>query len=108
MATKTEKAPKKAAPAKATAKKAAPKKATAKKAAPKKTTAKKAAPKKASSAKARFPKRELNSWLRQNNEWGHDEWTALLADLSKNGFGEWADNQEGQNEIGLYLESNRK
>ena len=93
---------------KAVAKKVAPKatakKAVAKKAAPK-ATAKKAVAKKVAT---RFPKSELNSWLRNNNEWSHNEWTALLADLTKNGFGAWSDNQAGQDEIGLYLESHRK
>ena len=106
--TATKKAAPKTAAKKAPAKKAAPKtaakKAPAKKVAPK-TTAKKAPAKKAAN---RFPKRELNTWLRNNKEWGHNEWTALLADLTEKGFGAWSDNQAGQDEIGLYLESNRK
>ena len=117
MATKPAKTAPKTAAKKTVKKKAAPKtvakKATTKKAAPKtaakKATAKKAAPKTAAKkATNRFPKRELNTWLRNNKEWGHNEWTALLADLTQKGFGAWSDNQAGQDEIGLFLESNRK
>ena len=58
--------------------------------------------------KVRFPKRELNTWLRTNIEWDHDQWLELLAELNDQGFSDWTSTQEGQEEIGLYLEEKRK
>ena len=58
--------------------------------------------------KVRFPKRELNTWLRSNIEWDHDQWLELLAELNDQGFADWTSTQEGQEEIGLYLEEKRK
>ena len=58
--------------------------------------------------KKRFPKRELNTWLRKNSSWDHLAWESLLGDLTEQGFEEWTDCQEGRDQIGLYLESNRK
>jgi hypothetical protein len=56
----------------------------------------------------RFPKKELNTWLKGRSAWNHDEWLQLLDDLRQAGFSAITDSPEGQNEIGLYLESNRK
>ena len=55
--------------------------------------------------KVRFPKKELNSWLRKNPTWDHDSWTALIDDLKDQGFADWTDSQEGKDSIGLYLET---
>ena len=57
--------------------------------------------------KVRFPKRELNGWLRKNTCWNHDEWLSLLAELRESGFEDWTDSEEGQDAIGLYLESKK-
>lgn len=57
--------------------------------------------------KKRFPKRELNTWLRTNIEWNHEEWLALLEDLNTKGFEQWTSDQKGQEEIGIYLEEKR-
>ena len=77
------------------------------------TAAKKPAAKKpaASTAKkviSRFPKKELNTWLRKNSSWDHSAWEALIKELGESGFSKWTSTQEGQDEIGLYLETNRK
>ncbi len=45
-----------------------------------------------SKKKIRFPKRELNSWLRSHHT----------------GFGEWVGNPEGRDQVGLYLETHRR
>ena len=58
--------------------------------------------------KVRFPKRELNTWLRKNSSWNDSSWEALIADLTEQGFGDWTTTQEGRDSIGLYLETNRK
>ena len=106
---------KKSTPAKkAPAKKATAKKATAKKAPAKKATAKKAPAKKAPAKKApakttrKFPKKELNAFLRKNTEWDHNMWTGLLSELEEIGFGFLTETEEGRDAIGLYLETNRK
>ena len=87
-------APKKAAPA-------AKAKPVAK---PKATPVAKVAPAPA----AEFPKTELTAWLKTHKSWNHDQWSALLADLKKKGYGAVVDNQQGRDAIGLFLESNRK
>jgi hypothetical protein len=56
----------------------------------------------------RFPKRELNTWLRKNLIWDHDQWLELIASLKKDGFTDLVSNQEGLDEIGLYLETKKK
>ena len=71
------------------------------------TTAKKKT-KTPTAKKPRFPRRELNTWLRKNKGWSEQEWQALLADLTEAGFGYYTENQEGRDSIGLYLETNRK
>ena len=58
--------------------------------------------------KVRFPKRELNTWLRKNSSWNDSSWEALLTDLTEQGFGDWTNTQEGRDSIGLYIETNRK
>ena len=55
--------------------------------------------------KVRFPKKELNSWLKKNPTWNHVSWTALIEDLADQGFDDWTSSQEGQDSIGLYLET---
>jgi hypothetical protein len=57
--------------------------------------------------KKRFPKKELNSWVKKRSSWNHDEWLALLDELRSQGFEEWTDNTDGQDEIGRYIESKR-
>ena len=58
--------------------------------------------------KIRLPKKELRTWLRGRQSWNHDDWLALLQQLRGLGFGEWADVDERCDEIGSYLEKNRK
>ncbi len=58
--------------------------------------------------KVRFPKRELNTWLKKNSEWNEASWEALITDLTDQGFSDWTSNQEGKDSIGLYIETNRK
>ena len=58
--------------------------------------------------KKRFPKRELNKWLKENKTWGHYDWESLISSLDSQGCEEWTSNQDGRDQIGLYLESNRK
>ena len=36
--------------------------------------------------KNRFPKKELNAWLRVYQTWDHIEWLNLLENLTKLGF----------------------
>ncbi|MBI2343070.1 MAG: hypothetical protein HYV02_01845 [Deltaproteobacteria bacterium] len=55
----------------------------------------------------RFPKKELNDWLRDRRGWNHDEWLSLLHNLELQGFQEWVTTQEARDEIGLYLEAHR-
>ena len=86
-----------------------PKPATAKKAAaPKSTAAKKAPAAKKTGAVARFPKKELTTWLKGRESWNHQDWLDLIAGLRDQGFAKWTDSQEGCDAIGLYLETNRK
>ena len=63
---------------------------------------------KSKSKKVRFPKRELNTWLKKNSAWDHFAWESLLGELTEQGFESWTNNQEGRDQIGLYIESNRK
>jgi hypothetical protein len=55
----------------------------------------------------RFPKRELNTWLRKNLTWNHDQWLELVASLKAQGFGELTSGQKGLDAIGLYLETKK-
>ena len=57
--------------------------------------------------KKRFPKKELNAWLREHRSWDHSEWIDLLDNLSNQGFHEWCTSGAGQKEIGFYLETKR-
>ncbi len=68
----------------------------------KKATAPKAAP-----VQTRFPKRELNAWLKQNLTWNHQQWLDLIEDLNKQGFVNFTNTQAGLDEIGLYLETKK-
>ncbi len=58
--------------------------------------------------KKRFPKKELNYWLRRNFTWDHNKWNELLTDLELQGFTEWVGNTAGRDALGLYLETNRQ
>jgi hypothetical protein len=58
--------------------------------------------------KVRFPKRELNTWLKKNSEWNESTWEVLITDLTDQGFSDWTSTQEGKDSIGLYIETNRK
>ena len=58
--------------------------------------------------KTRMPKREMLQWLKSRQTWNHQDWLGLLDDLRDKGFTEWTDCEEGQAQLGLYLESNRK
>lgn len=64
-----------------------------------KKTAKKAA--------VRFPKRELNAWLRKHLSWDHQQWLELITDLKNQGFTNFTESQEGLDAIGLYLETKK-
>jgi len=55
-----------------------------------------------------FPKKELNKWLKTHKAWDHDDWLQLLDDLKTKGYSDLVNNQEGQDSVGLYLETNRK
>ena len=55
--------------------------------------------------KVRFPKKELNSWLKKNPTWDHNTWTYLIDDLTEQGFEDWTGTQDGKDSIGLYLET---
>ena len=57
--------------------------------------------------KKRFPKRELNTWLRKHLTWNHEEWLQLIDDLKSQGFNELTATQEGLDAIGLYLETKK-
>tara|TARA_B110000116_G_scaffold200746_1_gene175668 strand:- start:254 stop:445 length:192 start_codon:yes stop_codon:yes gene_type:complete len=56
----------------------------------------------------RFPKKELNTLLRVNSKWNHQECTSLIEDLSTQGSHEWTDTEQGRNEIGFYLETKQR
>ena len=56
----------------------------------------------------RFPKKELNAWLRLHNQWNHHYWLSLLDKLTKQGSHQWSVSVVGQKEIGFYLETNRR
>ncbi|MCH2175992.1 MAG: hypothetical protein MK193_09730 [Lentisphaeria bacterium] len=58
--------------------------------------------------KIRFPKKELNTWVKNKESWSHEEWLCLLELLRTSGFDQWTDNSDGQDAIGLYIESKRK
>lgn len=57
--------------------------------------------------KPRFPKKELLTWLKGRGGWNHDDWLGLLDDLRKKGYSAYTECQEGQAEIGNFLEANR-
>ena len=61
----------------------------------------------ATKIKKRFPKKELNSWLRVHLSWDHIEWIDLILQLSFQGFHELCASISGQNDIGFYLETKR-
>jgi hypothetical protein len=54
-----------------------------------------------------MPKKEMQAWLKGRASWNHQEWLALLADLSAKGFGYWTESAEGRTALGEYLEANR-
>ena len=56
----------------------------------------------------RFPKKELNAWLRLHKQWNHHDWLSLLDKLTKRGFHQWSVSVAGQKEIGFYLETNHR
>ncbi len=55
----------------------------------------------------RFPKRELNAWLRKHLSWDHQQWLDLISDLKKQGFTNFTESQDGLDAIGLYLETKK-
>ena len=58
--------------------------------------------------KKRFPKRLLNTWLKKNLSWDHEQWLSLINTLAEQGFEEWINDQQGLNAIGLYLETKKQ
>jgi len=56
----------------------------------------------------RFPKRELNDFVRKHKAgWTHEEWEQLLAKLKEQGFGEHLDTPDKVAQIGQYIEDKR-
>ena len=56
----------------------------------------------------RFPKKELNAWLRLHKQWNHHDWLSMLDKLTERSFHQWSISVAGQKEIGFYLETNRR
>ncbi len=56
----------------------------------------------------RFPKKELNPWLRLHKQWNPHDLLSLLDKLTKRGFHQCSVSVAGQKEIGFYLETNRR
>ncbi len=56
----------------------------------------------------RFPKKELKSWVKDNEQWDHDDWTDLLWGLREEGFALYTDSQIGQEMIGRFIETEKK
>ena len=50
--------------------------------------------------KKRFPKKELNYWLRRNFTWDHNKWSELLNDLEQQGFTEWVSHATRRDALG--------
>ena len=65
------------------------------------------ATKKTANASTRFPKRELNAWLRKHLSWDHQQWLSLVSELKSMGFTNFTETQEGLDAIGLYLETKK-
>ena len=61
-----------------------------------------------SKKKIRFPKRELNSWLRKHSTWDDQEWKDLIEELNQSGFEAWVGSPEVRDQVGLYLETHRR
>ena len=57
--------------------------------------------------KKRFPKKELNAWLREHRSWDHSEQIDLLDNLPNQGFHEWCAFGAEQKEIVFHLEAKR-
>ena len=51
--------------------------------------------------KVRFPKKELNLWLKNHLSWNHEEWLMLIDTLGKSGFSYWTQNKELIDNIGF-------
>ena len=58
--------------------------------------------------KVRFPKKELNLWLKNHLSWNHEEWLMLIDTLDKSGFSYWTQNKELVDNIGFYLETKNR
>ena len=56
----------------------------------------------------RFPKKELNAWLRLHKQWNHHDWLSLLDKLTKRGFHQRNVSVAEKKEIGFCLEANRR
>ena len=56
--------------------------------------------------KIRFPKKELNAWLRVHQTWDYIEWLNLLENLTKLGFHEWSTSRLAQREIRFFWKQN--
>ena len=55
----------------------------------------------------RFPKKELTNWVKENDQWNHDQWNLLLENLKEEGFGLYTDSEIGQKMIGNFIESKK-
>ena len=56
----------------------------------------------------KIPKRVLNSWLKKNMTWDHEDWLRLLELLKNKGHGDLIKTKQGKEQIGIYLEKNRQ
>ena len=55
----------------------------------------------------RFPKKELNAWLRLHKQLNNHNWLSLLDKLTKRRFHQWIVSVAGQKKIGFYLGTKR-
>ena len=61
-----------------------------------------------SKKKIRFPKREFNSCLCIHSSWDDQEWKDLIEELNQSGFETWVGSPEARDQVGLYLETDRR
>ena len=57
--------------------------------------------------KETFPTKELSGWLKERQQWNHNDWLALLDSIKAKGFTHLTETEEGKGQIGAFLEANR-
>lgn len=62
----------------------------------------------ATKTNAKFPKAELDKWIKDRISWNHSDWIELLDSLREKGYKHLTDTDAGQGEVGQYLEEKRK